>query len=471
VKAAILEKEKGRRTHAGPSAIDTTTVRDQREPVKPEKAERGELGDGIAPCNRLLSDHSDALDVIVSTVPDAKSTATTDTNVLDLLRSIRSGKWRHQIEPIRTLYHRAVAEGLDPKKAVQARKATLPAMLWSGRFTTRKESVSLPKKLVRHSGILCADLDRIEGRIAEIRSKLKCSPHVLAVFLSPTGSGLKVLVKVRADAESHLTSFLAVKAHIRELADCDIDDACKDITRLCFVSYDPNCWLRTSEPVEIEGCTSRPSRTSRPSSSSSSSSSSRTLTVRTVESVGVAVSLAVPTRKGQNHLMLYKLAGALWAYEATTRATLDDSQLRAAFKDWHHRAKAFLSPDQSEEEYYLEFMDAWQNVKSPLSESWIDAAWQKSADAPTPPEAVAAGFTEKKICRCIAFCRELQVLRGDEPFELSPYIVAKLFGQKSHSTAAHWLGGLCGLNILTKITPGDFTKARAATYRYNRKDA
>ena len=287
------------------------------------------------------------------------------------------------------------------------------------------------------------------------------------MFRSPTGTGLKILFKVKADAESHKASFLAVKAHIRELANCDIDDACKDVTRLCFVSYDPSLWLRTSEPVEIEGCTSR---TSRPSTPSRPSTTSKQLRYVVVESVESAVCLALPTRKGQNHRLLYKLSGALWAYEETTGATITDPELRAAFQGWHHRAKEFLSPDQSEQEYLLEFMDAWQNVKSPLSESLIDLAWKKSADAPTPPEAIAAGFTEDKICRLISLCSEFQALRGEAPFELSPYIVAKLFGQKSHSTAAHWLGGLCGFGILTKVAPGDFTKARAATYHYNRKD-
>ena len=64
------------------------------------------------------------------------------------------------------------------------------------------------------------------------------SPHLFAIFLSPTGSGLKALFRVPASADAHPASFEAVEAHIHKLTGCGIDQACKDVARLCFVSFD-----------------------------------------------------------------------------------------------------------------------------------------------------------------------------------------------------------------------------------------
>ena len=148
MRAATLEKEKAVH-HDGHRLNSTTTVRASGRAVKVEK---GELADSHAPSV-----------IIVSTVARARATATSDAHVSEILRSIRSGKWRHQIEPIRTAYARAVAEGRDPKSAVDNLKKALPAVLWSGQFTTRQKGVPLAQRLLHHSGILCADLDHIAG--------------------------------------------------------------------------------------------------------------------------------------------------------------------------------------------------------------------------------------------------------------------------------------------------------------------
>ncbi len=112
-------------------------------------------------------------------------------------------------------------------------------------------------------------------------------------------------------------------------------------------------------------------------------------------------------------------------------------------------------------------MDAWKNIDHPLREGPLDAAWKRTEAAPPPPEAEAEGLTDPKICRFVALCRELQLQAGELPFHLSPYTVKGLFGQKNHSTAAKWLGGLLSIGILTVVERGDRLKRRATTYRFN----
>ena len=189
---------------------------------------------------------------LVSMVANAKSTETTTVEVQAVLADIRNGRWRREVEPIRTEYARAIAEGRDPKTAVAEMKKGLAGVLWSGTFSRRANAA-----LVTHSGILCADLDHldVDGKVAEARAKLQASPHLVAVFLSPTGSGIKALFRVPPDPAKHRGSFAAVAAHVKDLTGLDIDPACKDVARLCFVSYDPDLWLRDSEAEELAECT------------------------------------------------------------------------------------------------------------------------------------------------------------------------------------------------------------------------
>ncbi|MEI6377651.1 MAG: hypothetical protein WCO97_10705 [bacterium] len=161
------------------------------------------------------------------------------------------------------------------------------------------------------------------------------------------------------------------------------------------------------------------------------------------------------------------LARALKAFEKTKKVSLTKVELRAAFKQWYRGATKWLDPAMSEQKYHCEFWDAWSNIKSPLCESLLDRAWKNSTTAPPPREAIAGGWTDPDIVRVIAFCRELQTLTAPDPFSLSPYVLAKLLGQKHHSTAASWLNAFCLDGILTKKSRGNFKQGRASSFRYN----
>ncbi len=120
--------------------------------------------------------------------------------------------------------------------------------MWSGSFRNRNAPV--PEKLVEHSGLLCADLDELGNGIAEARAKLVNSPYLWGLFTSPTGDGLKCVFRVATDARKHNASFRAVKRHVRELSGVQIDEACSDVSRLCFVSHDPDAYLN-EKAVEL----------------------------------------------------------------------------------------------------------------------------------------------------------------------------------------------------------------------------
>jgi VirE N-terminal domain len=114
-------------------------------------------------------------------------------------------------------------------------KKKLPSVTWSGQFAKRCTS-----GLEKYSGILCADIDDIELSYAEsLKDEMQKDAHVMCAFISPSG-GLKVLFTSTMDERRHLDFFNIVHKHCKQKYNVDIDKACKDVSRLCFLSLDKN---------------------------------------------------------------------------------------------------------------------------------------------------------------------------------------------------------------------------------------
>jgi VirE N-terminal domain len=189
--------------------------------------------------------------ITVSTVAPAFSTETRDYDVGTVIEAIRSGgkKLRGQVEQIHKTLASELASHGDSKRAKKAAgrlKMQLPAVLWSGTFTKREND-----SLIQHSGLLCADLDSLNGELPAMREKLSGSPHLWALFKSPGGDGLKAVFRVPADQAKHAGSFRAVEQHVKQLTGVQIDQACKDVARLCFLSYDAEL-IHNANAREIE---------------------------------------------------------------------------------------------------------------------------------------------------------------------------------------------------------------------------
>ena len=54
------------------------------------------------------------------------------------------------------------------------------------------------------------------------------------------------MVKVNSEKENHKTAFLQLQTHFEKLLNVEIDKSGKDITRLCFVSFDPEIYINTN---------------------------------------------------------------------------------------------------------------------------------------------------------------------------------------------------------------------------------
>ncbi len=174
----------------------------------------------------------------------------------EFYKRVKRGRYKGAIDCIRERYKKVLAETGDSDKdtkAVTQMKAALPAALISGTFKTRRAD-----GLIQHSGRACIDLDKISDRLVEIQASLLTSPYLEAVFLSPTATGLKATFRVPpADKETHKANYTALDAYVRELCGLEkweVDQKCKDVARLCYVSHDPDLFYNP-DAAEFPGAT------------------------------------------------------------------------------------------------------------------------------------------------------------------------------------------------------------------------
>jgi hypothetical protein len=116
-------------------------------------------------------------------------------------------------------------------------KKNLPSICFSGEFTKRKDDA-----LVQHSGLLCIDLDDYESvkKMNKAKDDLAKSKYTYAVFVSPSGNGLKLLVRIPADAQNHKNYFNSLEKHVNSP---HFDTTSKNVSRVCYESYDPTIYI------------------------------------------------------------------------------------------------------------------------------------------------------------------------------------------------------------------------------------
>ena len=112
-------------------------------------------------------------------------------------------------------------------------KKQLPAICFSGTFNKRADN-----SLIVHSGIICLDFDGYPNfkLLMEDKESLSSNKYVYSVFVSPSGNGLKVLVKIPQDAENHTKYFNSLENYFNSEY---FDKTSKNISRVCYESFDP----------------------------------------------------------------------------------------------------------------------------------------------------------------------------------------------------------------------------------------
>ena len=163
---------------------------------------------------------------IFQNIQDTSTPFFVDVNLI--FKRIKEGKSLELIKKIRNTK--------DKTKRNELKKG-LPAICFSGEFNKRKDA-----SLVKHSGLICLDFDNFDtaSSLSKKRKELQEDKYSMAVFTSPSGNGLKVIVKIPGDEDNHRNYFLSLEDYY----DCEyFDTTCKNISRVCYESYDPDIYV------------------------------------------------------------------------------------------------------------------------------------------------------------------------------------------------------------------------------------
>lgn len=137
------------------------------------------------------------------------------------LSRIKKGKSREKVEQIRRLPYGKERDHV---------KKSLPSPLFSGVFKSRNDN-----NIISYTGLICLDFDNcvIKDKLSELTS----SEYVVACWVSPSGNGVKALVEV-SEPTRHLDHFDALAQDFE-----GVDPSGRNLSRVCFESYDPNVYI------------------------------------------------------------------------------------------------------------------------------------------------------------------------------------------------------------------------------------
>ena len=95
--------------------------------------------------------------------------------------------------------------------------------------------------LERYTQFLHLDFDKLTTeQLQNAFNVISKIPYTFLCFVSPSGNGLKVFIEVNTEMQHHEIAYQQVQKYYEDATGLKADPSCKDITRLCFVSYDPN---------------------------------------------------------------------------------------------------------------------------------------------------------------------------------------------------------------------------------------
>ena len=114
----------------------------------------------------------------------------------------------------------------------KSKKKTLPITLFSGVFKGRKD-----EDILGHSGLVILDFDHIDTESS--KALLSTDKFVRACWVSPSGDGLKVLVKI-SNPERHRDHFRALQTYFDKTYGLEVDPSGINEARACFESLDPD---------------------------------------------------------------------------------------------------------------------------------------------------------------------------------------------------------------------------------------
>lgn len=129
---------------------------------------------------------------------------------------------------------------LDKEKANKI-KLNLPSVCFSGKFGNDRKD----EQLIEHSGFVVLDFDDVSD-LRDKQTDIISNDFVYACWVSPSGNGLKALVKI-ADGSKHREHFQSLQEVFPE-----IDRSGINVSRVCYESFDPEIYINDKASVFVK---------------------------------------------------------------------------------------------------------------------------------------------------------------------------------------------------------------------------
>ncbi len=152
-------------------------------------------------------------------------------SILDAFKMIKGDMFLKNTKNLRNL--------TDKIEARKYKAANFDYVTFSGTFSERND-----KALRKHSGLMAIDFDHIPN-LSELKNNLLSDEYFETeiLFYSPSGDGLKWIIPIDLSKASHPDYFKAVAAYILQCYQVKVDQSGKDISRACFLPYDPDVYI------------------------------------------------------------------------------------------------------------------------------------------------------------------------------------------------------------------------------------
>ena len=144
-----------------------------------------------------------------------------------------------ELEP-QTMFLRTIT---DHEEARRYKCYSFPYVTPAGVFSYCND-----ESLIRHSGMLCMDLDHIDN-VDALKRKLIADRlfETLMAFRSPSGDGLKWFLRIDLSKCGHRQWFDAVRNYLMSpaygLGTKQVDPSVRNESRACFLCYDPEVYV------------------------------------------------------------------------------------------------------------------------------------------------------------------------------------------------------------------------------------
>ena len=152
----------------------------------------------------------------------------------------------------KTRYCNALA--LTDKEAYRTYKAkALPAVIFAGTFPKSKRKAQY---LSQHSGFVVLDIDDLPPeQIPDLLAEFAQHPYIRLAFISPSGAGIKAVVRVDpvpTDALEHKGAWQACVEFFEDMATehgFEVDPTGKNVDRLCYLAHDAQAIIHEDVPA------------------------------------------------------------------------------------------------------------------------------------------------------------------------------------------------------------------------------